>query len=503
MPGRRIRVPPPRPRTRSRNYDSNNTALQEEEAEVHATAYNKLRADIYVPPPLEKGLQGRDGVLEYNPYSPNLVLDSKVRYWPQSNSNHHPVVDNQDSLDSAYPSGFNAAVAKKTRKQNGERIDRSASRRPRGGGLRYSESSEDERYNPEYREMERIDASASYLQNPSTAGYESYLRTDGTGTSSALESGDEYNPSFTKKEHHRLGFLSKSESMSATFETADTIRDVGSDGGDSFFRSTQNTAFCTIAVTSIQLLVLMLQLAMCGVASLDVNPTIGPFPDAFSQWGGKNPYLLLRENQWWRLVTPAFLHVGVLHLAVNVYCQMTASSMFEREWGWFKWLVIYTCSEIGCSTFSNLFDPDSIAVGSTGALMGLFAAKLSQVVTFSLFETKAEYEDAIQFDQLSTILCGLTLASLLGALTYIDFSGNLGGLVAGFFAGIVVFSSSIKGCCLGFLWTILGLIGLVASYLFTLYFFIETVEPDEQLANVCEYFRSFFPEGYECGCLWN
>jgi hypothetical protein len=31
---------------------------------------------------------------------------------------------------------------------------------------------------------------------------------------------------------------------------------------------------------------------------------------------------------------------------------------------------------------------------------------------------------------------------------------------------------------------------------------VDTSTPDEQLADVCEYFRSFFAEGYECGCPW-
>lgn len=487
MSGRRIRAPPPRPRTRARQSTD---ALNPSEEDAGYAKNSYQGAGIFVPPQMEKGLRGRDGAAEYQPYSPNVAFDSKVRYWPETQSKQQPIaVNHQDSHDSNRPK----QAAKQKQAQLGERKDQSV-RRPRGGGLRYSLSSEDDgRYKPDYRELEEH-LSASYVSEGS------FIPANATGISQpSRDEGEE-----SVAAHSRLGFLSKSASIGQTFETADsTIKEVNSDGGDSFFRVNAPVAVFTMTVTAIQLLILMLQLAMCGVAPLDVNPMIGPYPDAFSQWGGKNPYLLLQENEWWRLVTPAFLHVGILHLVVNLYSQWNAASMFEREWGGLSWLFIYVSSEIGCSTFSNLLDPDTVAVGSTGALMGLFAAKLAQVFTFSFFEVKSQYPDAIRFDQLTPILLGLTFSSLLGALTYIDFSGNLGGLVAGFFAGMTVFSRCIRGCCLGFFWRLLGLLGLGATYVLSMYYLLDSVEPDEQLADVCEYFRRFFPEGYECGCLWN
>ena len=50
--------------------------------------------------------------------------------------------------------------------------------------------------------------------------------------------------------------------------------------------------------------ILLIQLILCGVAPVDVNPMVGPFPDAFSEWGGKNAYLLLEGQQYWRIITP-------------------------------------------------------------------------------------------------------------------------------------------------------------------------------------------------------
>jgi membrane associated rhomboid family serine protease len=209
------------------------------------------------------------------------------------------------------------------------------------------------------------------------------------------------------------------------------------------------------------------------------------------------------HNEWWRMFTPVFLHVGVIHLSLNVFCQLNAVAMFEREWGWRKWLIIFTCSTIGCQTFSNFFDQETIAVGSSGTLMGMFAGKLAHVFVFSFFDiVKNDVDEAIRMDQLSSVLCGLTIESFLGAFTYIEWSGNMGGLLCGFLSGMVVFSGQIYGCCTRFWTATISFLALIASIGAILYKFIEEAEPDEQLDNVCEYFRSFFPEGYECGCMW-
>ena len=266
----------------------------------------------------------------------------------------------------------------------------------------------------------------------------------------------------------------------------------------------QDHSYASIAVTAIQLLVLMLQLALCGVAPLEVNPMVGPYPDAFSEWGGKNAYLILENQEYWRFITPAFLHVGVLHLLANAFCLLYSSALFEREWGSWTWLFIFFVSEIGCVGVSSVADPDTIAVGSSGALMGLFAAKLAHVLTYTFFDTHDMSQDeGIHVVQLSSVLCGLTLVSLLSSFTYVDWSGHMGGLASGFFAGMLVFARPIRSCCYSLLWGFFGLAGVAGTTAIIAYLLANETEPIEELADACEYFRHLFPEGYDCGCyLW-
>jgi membrane associated rhomboid family serine protease len=35
---------------------------------------------------------------------------------------------------------------------------------------------------------------------------------------------------------------------------------------------------------------------------------VGPYPDALDYWGAKNAAKIMQNAEWWRLVTPIFLH---------------------------------------------------------------------------------------------------------------------------------------------------------------------------------------------------
>lgn len=271
---------------------------------------------------------------------------------------------------------------------------------------------------------------------------------------------------------------------------------------DDYLQTKQDIAFFSIGVTSIQLLTICLQFAMCGIAPFEVNPFVGPYPDAFSEWGGKNAYLMLSNQEYWRMISPSALSVGILHLLANAFCQLEPIAIFEREWGSFRWLLIYLLSSVGCNTLSVYVDPDTIAVGSSGSLMGLFAAKLAQVFIHTLFEVnKANQDEFIRLDQLSSVVCGLIIISLLSFFTFIDWSGHLGGLMAGFFSGMVLFSNPIRSICVRFLWTFLGLTGLVVTLTGSVYLALTETDPSEDLEDACYYFRNLYPEDEVCGCF--
>ena len=142
----------------------------------------------------------------------------------------------------------------------------------------------------------------------------------------------------------------------------------------------QRYGYFSIFFGVIQIIVLGLMMWQCGIAPMNINPMFGPYPDALSEWGGKNSILIVEDGEWWRLFTPILLHAGVIHLLCNVAVQLELGVFFEREWGSMTWLTIYMTSALGSSVLSVITMPDAVSVGSSGAVMGLFGGKLAEII---------------------------------------------------------------------------------------------------------------------------
>lgn len=130
----------------------------------------------------------------------------------------------------------------------------------------------------------------------------------------------------------------------------------------------QRWGYFSILFSVVQTIILAIMMIQCGVAPLNINPMIGPYPDVLSEWGAKNSVLILDDGDWWRLLTPILLHAGVIHLLCNVAVQLETGAFFEREWGSPIWVTIYLVSAVGSSTLSVIAMPSSISVGSSGTL---------------------------------------------------------------------------------------------------------------------------------------
>ena len=107
---------------------------------------------------------------------------------------------------------------------------------------------------------------------------------------------------------------------------------------------------------------------------------MGPDAPVLNRLGAKNTALITYRNQWWRLFTPMLLHAGFIHYAVNVIIQLKFGLMCEIEWGMPLYASIYLGSGLFSAILSCIALPDSLSVGSSGALMGLMGAKLSEIV---------------------------------------------------------------------------------------------------------------------------
>eukprot|EP00547_Thalassionema_nitzschioides_P001490 CAMPEP_0194206390 /NCGR_PEP_ID=MMETSP0156-20130528/5439_1 /TAXON_ID=33649 /ORGANISM="Thalassionema nitzschioides, Strain L26-B" /LENGTH=321 /DNA_ID=CAMNT_0038932911 /DNA_START=130 /DNA_END=1095 /DNA_ORIENTATION=+ len=253
-----------------------------------------------------------------------------------------------------------------------------------------------------------------------------------------------------------------------------------------------------------QTVILIIMMWQCSVAPLNINPMIGPYPDALSEWGGKNAVNIIDDGEWWRLLTPMMLHAGVIHLFSNIAVQLESGAFFEREWGSLNWLIIYCVSAVGSSILSVIFMPNSISVGSSGAVMGLFGAKLAEVMCRcceSEDSRQKRVAHTVRKEQCGGTLCAVTLVMAFSFIPYVDWAAHLGGLLAGLLAGFAVFSCSMEMMMSRIFWFLLGTAVTVTAFVMSLnYMYSGVIDPAEELRDVCGYYQQFFDD-YECHCM--
>lgn len=172
--------------------------------------------------------------------------------------------------------------------------------------------------------------------------------------------------------------------------------------------------------------------------------------DVLIQFGAKyNPAIV--DGQWWRLITSMFLHIGLLHLVLNMIALYYIGAVAERIYGSMRFTFIYLLAGIGGSLSSFAFETH-ISAGASGAIFGLFGALLY----FGLIHQRL-------FQQTIGKSIALILVINLGLglfVPQIDMGAHLGGLLSGFLAASLV---SLPRRHYLF-WQILSLVGLIGIY---------------------------------------
>jgi membrane associated rhomboid family serine protease len=85
--------------------------------------------------------------------------------------------------------------------------------------------------------------------------------------------------------------------------------------------------------------------------------------------------LAVEAGQYERLLTSAFLHGSLLHLASNMLALYIVGAPLERVLGTRRYLTIYLSAALGGSLLAMLLSPpDTLGVGASGAVFGLFGA---------------------------------------------------------------------------------------------------------------------------------
>ncbi|MDP4170713.1 MAG: rhomboid family intramembrane serine protease, partial [Bacillota bacterium] len=140
--------------------------------------------------------------------------------------------------------------------------------------------------------------------------------------------------------------------------------------------------------------------------------------------------------EWWRFITPIFLHIGFMHLAMNSLALYYLGTTVERIYGNARFIMIYLFAGISGSIASFIFSI-YLSAGASGAIFGCFGALLYFGTNYpKLF-----------FRTMGKNVLAILLINLVFDFTAsgIDNAAHLGGLAGGFLAtGIVHFPKRKK-----------------------------------------------------------
>jgi len=141
---------------------------------------------------------------------------------------------------------------------------------------------------------------------------------------------------------------------------------------------------------------------------------------------------LIVAGEYWRLVSPIFLHIGILHLAFNSYALAAFGPAVERYLGAFRFFLIYLFSGVLGVIASFAFN-DHLSAGASGAIFGLIG---TLVVFFYVYRDKT---GSGRNNQLYNVLTVAGYNLIYGFVSRnIDNFGHIGGLLGGLLIGALL-----------------------------------------------------------------
>ncbi len=189
-----------------------------------------------------------------------------------------------------------------------------------------------------------------------------------------------------------------------------------------------------------------------------VSP-LSPTAEQLMRWGANNAGSVLINGEWWRIVTAMFVHVGILHLATNMWCLWNLGLLAEPLMGSFGVVAVYVLTGAAGNLLSVLWNglqfhaglisqqvPHQSFVpldyfppgaGASGAVFGIAGALIvllkSQKLPVPPAELKKLRKSVIYFAAINLVIGLVISLNVVSSRTgiSIDNSAHLGGVLCG------------------------------------------------------------------------
>ncbi len=162
------------------------------------------------------------------------------------------------------------------------------------------------------------------------------------------------------------------------------------------------------------------------------NPSVQSLVDWGANFGG-----LVLAGEWWRLLTAAFVHVGIIHLATNMWCLWNLGLLGEPLLGPAGMFAVYALTGIAGNLLSTAVHPQIVGAGASGAVFGLAGVLIlllkAKFLPVPPQEINRLRKSVIYFAVLNFVIGGTTM--FLRTSIQIDNMAHLGGFLCGLSLG--------------------------------------------------------------------
>lgn len=165
-----------------------------------------------------------------------------------------------------------------------------------------------------------------------------------------------------------------------------------------------------------------------GIYLLTLLPFIGDY--IISAGLGVN--YLVADGEWWRLLTPMFLHGGIMHILFNMFVLFVFGPELEKITGKLRFASLFMLAGILANVATYLLqDPSYRHLGASGAIFGIFGAYGALV-----------YYTKKSMPELRQIIIPIIAISVIMTFVQpnINVTAHLTGLITGFIIGLSYFN---------------------------------------------------------------
>ncbi|MGM0754210.1 MAG: rhomboid family intramembrane serine protease [Bacillota bacterium] len=173
-------------------------------------------------------------------------------------------------------------------------------------------------------------------------------------------------------------------------------------------------------------LIVFIHIALYLVSALPIFPQLW----VYEQLAGIN--LFIKEGEWWRLITPIFVHMGFAHLLFNSFSLVLFGPPLEKHLGKVKFVGLYLASGVFANIITYLIKPLTYShVGASGAIFGLFGFYIAMIILKNHFITRESRQIILPIVVIGVVMTFMQSGINITAHIF----GLIGGLVIGWISG--------------------------------------------------------------------